>query len=241
MGDMRLLTTLVVLPLLAVLAVACSGDDDGDETPTAIPSVAAPTETAVPSATNEAEATETPEATATVEPTETAEPTTPPTDGTVFPQNPGSTDPFPMKSLPEPNIGIYTLTDVRVGAHPESGGWDRIVFEFDDVEGFPGAHPGGIVEYTDEVFGCGSGLPVAVEGEAILEVRFDATQAHNDSGQLTIDATEIEGPGNSIIEAVSFCDFEGVVQWAIGVPGEQNFKVAFLENPSRVVIDIKWP
>jgi hypothetical protein len=146
-----------------------------------------------------------------------------------------------MKSLPDPNTGIYVLTDVRVGAHPESGGWDRIVFEFDPVEGFPGAHPGGIVEYVDEVFGCGSGMPVAVQGDAILRVRLDATQAHDDNGNLTIDATEIEGPGNSIIEAMSFCDFEGIVEWAIGVPAEQNFKVVFLENPARIVIDIKWP
>jgi hypothetical protein len=159
----------------------------------------------------------------------------------VFPQNPGSTDAFPMKSNPDPHTGIYVLDDVRVGAHPEQGGWDRIVFEFEDVQGFPGAHPGGTVEYVEEASQCGSGEPVEVDGEAILMVRFDATQAHNDAGQSTIDEIEIEGPGNSIIQAVSFCDFEGVVQWAIGTAGEENFKVVFLENPNRVVIDIRWP
>ena len=224
---------------LSLFAVACDGDDDGDPTP--LPSVAAPTDTPEASATSEPEATETPAATQTPEPTEVVEPTVPPTDGTVFPQNPGSTDPFPMKSLPDPNTGIYVLTDVRVGAHPESGGWDRIVFEFEDVEGFPGAHPGGIVQYVDEASQCGSGQPVSVEGEAILEVRMDATQAHDDNGNLTIDAIEIDGPGNSILEAVSFCDFEGVVQWAIGVPDEQNFKVAFLQDPARIIIDVRWP
>jgi hypothetical protein len=235
---MRLLTALLLVPLLAVLAIACDGDDDSDSTP--VPSVAAPTNTAeAPTATSEPVATNTPAPTAA--PTETGEPTVPPTDGTVFPQNPGSTDPFEMKSLPDPNVSIYVLTDVRVGAHPEQGGWDRIVFEFEDVDGFPGAHPGGIVQYADEVFQCGSGDPVEVEGEAILEVRLDATQAHDDNGNLTIDAIEIDGPGNSILEAKSFCDFEGVVQWAIGTPREQNFKVVFLENPARIVIDIKWP
>ena len=232
---MRLLTTLLLVPLLAVMAIACDGDDDSDATP--IPSVAAPTDTAEAASPTSAPATtETPEPTAA--PTETGDP---PTDGTVFPQNPGDTQPVEMKSLPDPNTGIYTLTDVRVGAHPESGGWDRIVFEFDDVEGFPGAHPGGIVQYTDEVAQCGSGEPVEVEGDALLEVRLDATQAHDEQGNLTIDAIEMEGPGNSIIEALSFCDFEGVVQWAIGTPGEQNFKVAFLADPARIVIDIKWP
>jgi hypothetical protein len=231
---MKLLLSLG-LPLLFVAAVACGGDNDEAE-PTAttaagVPTLAAPTE-APGSPTAGPTGTSAPAATAT---------SVPPTDGTVFPQNPGSTDSFPLKSNPDPNVGIYVLDDVRVGAHPESGGWDRIVFEFEDVAGFSGAHPGGVVEYTDEVFQCGSGMPVEVDGEAILQVRFDATQAHNDAGQLTIDALEIEGPGNSIIEAESFCDFEGVVQWAIGTSGEENFKVVFLENPNRVVIDVRWP
>lgn len=227
------------LIVLSLFAIACDGEDDGDPTP--LPSIAAPTDTPEATATSAPEATDTPEATETPGPTGSTGGNIPPTDGTVFPQNPGSTDAFPMKSLPDPNQGIYVLTDVRVGAHSESGGWDRIVFEFEDVEGFPGAHPGGVVQYVDEASQCGSGDPVDVEGGAILEVRLDATQAHDDNGQLTIDATRIDGPGNAILEALSFCDFEGVVQWAIGVPAEQNFKVTFLENPARIVIDIKWP
>jgi hypothetical protein len=237
---MRVLGLLLVA--FAFVAVACGGDGDEPEPTPTIPTIEAPSEvpsspTAAPTSTSApATATSAP-ATATPAPTQTV----PPTDGTVFPQNPGSTDPFPLKSNPDPAVGNYTLTDVRVGAHPESGGWDRIVFEFEDVGGFPGAHPGGIIEYVDEVFQCGSGFPVEVDGEAILSVRFDATQAHNEAGQLTVDALEVEGPGNSIIEAVSCCDFEGVVEWAVGTSGEENFKVALLENPSRVVIDIKWP
>ncbi len=243
-GRMRLLTILLVIPLLAIFAIACNGDDDGGETPTSIPSIAAPTDspTAEASATTAPQATDTPAATDTPQATDTpaATNTPEPGDGTVFPENPGSTDPFPIKSNPDPAQGTYILTDVRVGAHPESGGWDRIVFEFEDVEGFAGAHPAGMVEYVDEATQCASGMPVDVEGASILAVRFDATQAHED-GNLTIDSTDIDGPGNSILQAVSYCDFEGVVQWAIGVPSEQNYKVAFLENPSRVVIDVKWP
>jgi hypothetical protein len=237
---MRVLTALLLVPI-SLFALACNGDDDNEATATPIASVAAPTESPEPEST----ATTAPAASATSEPTTaataTSEPTLPPTDGTVFPQNPGSTDAFDMKPLPDPAQGIYVLNDVRVGAHPESGGWDRIVFEFEPVDGFPGGHPGGIVEYVDEALQCGSGEPVDVEGEAILRVKLDATQAHDDNGNLTIDAIEIEGPGNSIIEAVSFCDFEGIVEWAIGVPAEQNFKVVFLQEPARIVIDIKWP
>jgi hypothetical protein len=124
--------------------------------------------------------------------------------------------------------------DVRVGAHPESGGWDRIVFEFKDVR------PAGLIEYRDDVAGCGSGNAVTLPGDAILSVRFDATNAHDESGQLTIDATEVNGPGNIILKSVSTCDFEAVVEWAIGLKGMKNYKVALLENPTRVVIDVKW-
>ena len=234
------LPVFLLIPLLAVLAVACGGGDDepGPATTADVPTVTAPTDVPeAPTATSVPE----PTGTSAPAPTATTEPTLPPTDGTVFPQNAGATDPVELKSLPDPTAGIYVLSDVRVGAHPESGGWDRIVFEFEDVEGFPGAHPGGLIEYADEASQCGSGMPVEVEGEAILKVRFDATQAHDDNGQLTVDELEFEGPGNSIIEVESFCDFEGVVEWAVGTPGEQNFKVAFLKGPSRVVIDIKWP
>ena len=152
----------------------------------------------------------------------------------MFPQNPGSTDPFPIKALPDPLSMPATLADVRVGAHPEQGGWDRIVFEFKDVR------PGGVVEYRDEAFGCGSGLPVQVPGREILFVRFEFANAHDDNGQLTIDSTEVNGPGNSILKAVESCDFEAIVEWTIGVSGLKNFKVSLLENPTRVVIDVKW-
>jgi len=157
-----------------------------------------------------------------------------PVDGTVFPQNPGSTDPTPIKSNPDPITEAATLVDVRVGAHPESGGWDRIVFEFEDER------PAGVVEYVDEAASCGSGNAVTLPGEAILAVRFDATNAHDDNGRLTIDATEVNGPGNIILKSVSTCDFEAVVSWAIGLKSMRNYKVSLLENPSRVVIDVKW-
>jgi hypothetical protein len=236
---MRLLALLVAIPAIVVLSVACGGDNGPSGTPTGLPSIAAPTE--APDSPTPPPATAEPSATSAPAPTATTASSPTPTDGTVFPENPGSTDPFPMKSNPDPSSGIFILNDVRVGAHPESGGWDRIVFQFEDVPGQPGAHPGGIVEYVDEASACASGMPIALEGGAILRVRLDSTQAHDDNGQLTIDSTEIDGPGNSILQAKSFCDFEGVVGWVIGVPQQQNFKVAFLDNPSRIVIDVKWP
>src|SRR3989304_595494 len=57
----------------------------------------------------------------------------PPVDGTVPAQGTGGTDPVDIKTNPDRVSGAATLVDVRVGAHPEQGGWDRIVFEFKDV------------------------------------------------------------------------------------------------------------
>ena len=213
-----------------VFAVACDGGDDDDgETPTSVPTVEAPTE-APASPTTGATGPTGATGTAAPEPTDTPQSTQSP-GGTPFP---GSTDPVSFDQVGEPGEGNFVLDEVRVGGHD---GFDRIVFEFEDDDG----RPGGLIEYVDDAVQCGSGEPVEVEGSAILAVRFDRTQAHDDDGDLTIDSIRIDGPGDSILEAVSFCDFEGVVQWAIGVPGEQNFKVAFLEDPGRIVVDIKWP
>ena len=213
---------LAVLPALIFFAVACSGDDDP-------PSVTSTPAAGVTTAPSPSAVTSTPSG---ASPTPAS--TVPPVDGTVFPQNPGSTDPTTIKSNPDAVTEAATLVDVRVGAHPESGGWDRIVFEFEDVR------PAGLVEYVDEAANCGSGNTVTLPGEAILAVRFDATNAHNEQGQLTIDATELNGPGNIIVKSVGTCDFEAVVSWAIGLKSMKNYKVSLLENPARIVIDVKW-
>jgi len=204
------------------LAVACSGDDDP---PSPTPTTGAGTITPQ----SPGPATSTP-GSASPSPSGTV----PPIDGTVFPQNPGSTEPTTIKSNPDPVTEAATLTDVRVGAHPESGGWDRIVFEFKDVR------PSGRVQYVTGATTCGRGDAVTLPGQAMLEVHFDTTNAHNEQGQLTIDATEVSGPGNAILKSVGTCDFEAVVNWAIGTTGVKNYKVALLENPTRVVIDVKW-
>ena len=159
--------------------------------------------------------------------------TQPPTDGTVAPQNPGSTDPVTTKPVPDPLTTVPLLQDVRMGVHPENGGWERIVFEFDS--GLPPAE----VQYVPSVSQCGSGNAVDLEGEAVLNVRFAGAAQHTDAGQPTFDEQAVPGPGNTILEAKQTCDFEAELGWAMGLKGEQNFKVTTLQNPPRLVIDVK--
>jgi hypothetical protein len=120
-----------------------------------------------------------------------------------------------------------------VGAHPEQGGWDRIVFEFADVL------PPGEIKYVDSAAQCGSGAPVSIPGaSAILHVSFQTTNAHTEAGQPTT-PRQVNGPGNVIVQSQQNCDFEALVNWAVGVKAKQRFKVTRLTNPTRVVIDIK--
>lgn len=156
-------------------------------------------------------------------------------DGTVAPQGFGGTEPVTVKSNPDPLPlqGNVLLRDVRLGVHSEEGGWDRIVFEFEENL------PPGSITYVPSVSACGSGMPVTVAGEAILLARFDQTAAHTNAGQPTIARRAIPGPGDTILGARQVCDFEGEVSWAIGVNDRQRFKVTLLDAPRRVVIDVK--
>jgi hypothetical protein len=157
----------------------------------------------------------------------------PTTDGTVAPQNPGSTDPVTTKPNPDPPTGVPQLVDVRMGIHPENGGWERIVFEFE------GGLPPAEVRYVESASECGSGDEVELDGEATLTVTFQGAAQHTDAGTPTFDEQEVPGPGNTIVEAKQSCDFEAVLAWAMGIESEQNFKVTTLQSPPRLVIDVK--
>jgi hypothetical protein len=205
---MKLIAPLLVLTLL--LTVACGDDDDSPAAATATPgsSGGSPGATAPPA--------------------DTATP--PDTDSGTPIADGGSTESFVFAASPDPASQPALLVDVRVGAHE---GFDRIVFEFED-----GQRPSGIVGYKDEVAQCGSGQPVDPAGSHTLAVHFDFTNAHTEAGDLSIPSTTVSGPGNSILESESTCDFEAEVEWAVGVDGEKPFTVTLLEAPLRVVVDV---
>ncbi|HLF71300.1 MAG TPA: hypothetical protein VI759_04040 [Dehalococcoidia bacterium] len=206
----------VLVCTLALVASACGGGNGG-ETPTRVPE----TETPLP-----ATATQAP-------PTATQQPGVTPT-----PSGIGGRMHVDIKPRPDPpGIGSGLLMDVRIAAHPEDGGFNRIVFEFKI------GTPLGWAEYVDKdnIRSCGPGDLVPIAGTAYLMVHFDGAAGYDENYQPTGAPSELKGPGPSILEAKKICDFEATLVWAIGTSGERPYTVTLLDNPPRVVIDVKNP
>lgn len=131
----------------------------------------------------------------------------------------------------QPAGEVRTLTSVRAGGHEA---YDRVVFEFKE------ALPGYAVEYVDApIHHCGSGEPMALEGEGVLEVRFVPAQAHDEAGNVTVGKLR-QQPGLPVVkELVSSCDFEAHVTWGLGVSAPNRYRVMELSSPPRLVVDVR--
>jgi hypothetical protein len=219
---MRRLSFLTLsLGLALTVSGACGDDDSSSKTPAASTTTATtPAATATSAAAS---------ATAATKPA-----TTPPADGTVDPLNPGQQTPWTVKSNPDPFNGVATVNALRMGVHPELGGWERIVFEFAGPQ-----LPPATVQYVTKATSCGSGQPATVGGTAIFEVAITSAQAHDAQGMATLPAQMTGAGGTVIVGGLSTCDFEGHVTWDFGFNGKHNFKVTTLTGPTRLVIDIK--
>lgn len=202
----------------AALFGACGGSDSGSVPIALVPTTT--TTTAAPAVTTTAPPTTVPRA-ATTSPPRTTAPSVEELSGF-------QTDPFRREhSVVAPPIP--TLTSIRAASHP---GYDRVVFDFD------GPLPGAVsVRYVDRVIADGSGTPVAVDGDAFLQVRFEEAQAHSEAGEPTVPARS--RPDLPVLtESVLAGDYEGYVTVALGVEARAPFRVIELNNPTRVVVDI---
>ncbi|ONM50771.1 hypothetical protein B0T44_09110 [Nocardia donostiensis] len=126
-----------------------------------------------------------------------------------------------------------TVTGIRIGHHD---GFDRVVYDLGGT-----GTPGWIVEYTDVAYQDGSGAPIEVAGQSILEVRITGSAYPFDSGVeeyagpdpvVNPSAPGIAGVYRSLV-------FEGVTQSFIGVNADHPaFSVSTQSDPTRLVIDI---
>ena len=120
------------------------------------------------------------------------------------------------------------LTGIRAATHD---GFTRVVLEFSG-EGTPGVWR---AAWTDEAVEQGRGLPIQVEGEAVLDLVIDGTP---------MTATETPYPGGTHtragdLDVVSDGTFEDNTHVVIGAPAPRQFQIGFLSNPVRMVVDIR--
>ena len=120
------------------------------------------------------------------------------------------------------------LTGIRAATHE---GFTRVVLEFSG-EGTPGVWRGA---WTDEAVEQGRGLPIQVEGQAVLDLVIDGTP-------MTATATPYPGGTHTRagdLDVVSDGTFEDNTHVVIGAPATRQFQIGFLSDPVRMVIDIR--
>jgi hypothetical protein len=138
-------------------------------------------------------------------------------------------------SRPDASAGMPVLTGVRIDADaaPE---YESLLFTFR-----ASALPRYKVEYvTPPLSDCGQGNPVPVEGAALLHVRFEPADAHAEADGRMQATVERDPPvtGAVVAQIRRICDFEGVVEWGVGVRQRVPFRVRALNDPPRLAVDL---
>jgi len=124
-----------------------------------------------------------------------------------------------------------TVSAIRIGAHD---GFDRVVFEVGGT-----GTPGWDVRYVDAASSQGSGDPVDVAGNAVLQVTVTGAGYPYDTGVEEYAGGPLTGSGTSAVtEVVWNATFEGTSLAFIGTTGENPFRVYALSDPARVVVEV---
>ena len=206
--------------LVLALAACSPGESDESPSPSSTATSASPSPTDSPST--------------------TPEPGAEPPAGASTPSDDATEAPLPFPANTEPDTqdpsadAALTVTDVRVGHHD---GFDRVVFELGGT-----GTPGWRVEYVDQPVDDGKGDVVAVDGDAYLQVMISGSGYPMDTG-----VEEYAGPNpvragddGEVEEVLLRGVFEGYTQAFVGVDDEQRpFRVFSLEDPTRVVVDVR--
>ena len=128
-----------------------------------------------------------------------------------------------------------TLREVRTS---ESSGYERVVFDFGDGR-LPGYRIGYIAPPAQD---CGSGADALLAGAAVLSVRLRPAQAHaevDSDMRATISERDRAPRYRELRQMRMVCDFEGSVEWALGLRETRRYRILTLEKPTRLVVDIE--
>jgi len=143
--------------------------------------------------------------------------------------------PFPANAEPDTAEAsadaAVTVSDIRIGAHD---GFDRVVFEVGGT-----GTPGWDVRYVDAASSQGSGDPVEVAGDAVLQVTLTGAGYPYATGVEEFAGPPLTASGTSVVtEVVYDSTFEGTSVVFVGTGAENPFRVYALENPARVVLEV---
>jgi hypothetical protein len=166
-----------------------------------------------------------------------ASPTSPTASPSASPTSDSSLPPFvctsstgfvSMPTTPaSPPVAFVDL--VRTGTHT---GYDRITIEFNN--GIPGQ-----VEVTPQnsaTFTQGaSGQSITLAGSVGMLITIRGADEHTSYSGPTDFKTGYAG----LVEARQMQDFEGTVQWGLGLSKSSCYRAFFLTSPARLVVDIQ--
>ena len=137
-----------------------------------------------------------------------------------------------MKTLRPQAPSELTVTDVRIGQHE---GFERVVFELDG-----GGTPGWFVDYADTPTQQGSGKTIAYSGDTALNVNIDGVVYPFEAGKDDPRIGVVDAPTEGIVtQVVNGGTFEGRRQFVIGMNARKPYSVQVLDNPTRLVVDIR--
>lgn len=137
----------------------------------------------------------------------------------------GTVPPVPVLKSIEP-VGNFSLFP-----------YSAIAFEFN------GQAPGFTARYVNQVVHEGSGAPISMPGSAFLQLTFSSAQAHDDSGNSTLNPPATNpvsfGPHGVPEAYVVNGDFEGVVTVTLSLDSKRGFHISEQTlSPTDHVIDV---
>ena len=162
-----------------------------------------------------------------------------PVDAPGTPDGGSDVSPFPANTEPDTADASadarVTVSDIRLGRHD---GYDRVVFEVGGT-----GRPGWDVRYVEQPTSQGSGDPVDVAGNAVLQVTLTGAGYPYDTGVEEYAGPDPLSSGDAevVTEVVFDATFEGTTVAFVGTTTESPFRVYLLEGPTRVVLEVADP
>lgn len=134
-------------------------------------------------------------------------------------------------SWTNPQARESRVVGLRYATHPT---FDRVVIDI------RGPIPGGSIHYAKRFFEDGSGNPVPIGGASGLALNLTPARAHSLEGDNIYMGPKIARPHFDTLKALAFTgDYESNVSFGFALTHRADYRIFFLHNPQRLVIDFR--